>query len=155
MSMQNKKSRAHTLDWGNNFSVSKVEVAKNPSRHSRNSGSRSDIAFSKLHSEIATATAWVWRSQRGSVSYWEGDALTIATASTKGTLITLFSCIPIIYDGVSGVASRRVSTALTACRVGCQGEHREPGHKKWDPQYRPGLGQVHKVCRLSGRVLVW
>ena len=36
----------------------------------------------------------------------------------SGTRTTLFSCIPIMYEGVSGLASRRASTASTPWRVG-------------------------------------
>ena len=45
-------------------------------------------------------------------------ARTILTASIRGTRVILFSRTPIMYDGVSGVASRRASTASTPCRVG-------------------------------------
>ena len=43
---------------------------------------------------------------------------TSLTASIRGTRVILFSRTPIIYEGVSGVASSRASTASIPCRVG-------------------------------------
>ena len=45
---------------------------------------------------------------------------TIATASINGTRLILFSLIPIMKEGVSGVASNRASTASSPCNVGCR-----------------------------------
>lgn len=81
---------------------SKVELALKACNDSANSGSRYDIALSKSLSSMAVATAWV-----------------CATASKRGFLVILFSLIPIMYEGVSGVAESKASTASTPCKVAC------------------------------------
>jgi hypothetical protein len=60
-----------------------------------------DIAFVKSFAAIASATARV-----------------IATASMSGTRVILFSLTPIMYEGVSGVASISALTASSPCSVG-------------------------------------
>ena len=67
---------------------------------STNSLSRNPIAFLKSLASIASATCFV-----------------NLTASINGLLQILFSIIPIIGDGVSGVDSKTALTASTPCKV--------------------------------------
>jgi hypothetical protein len=55
----------------------------------------------------------------------ESRVPTMATASTSGTRTISFSFMPIMYEGVSGVASRRALTASKPWSVGYHnGEYR-------------------------------
>ena len=66
----------------------------------------------------------------------------------------LFSRIPIMYEGVSGVASSRALTASTPCSVG----YRECIIKvRYSREHivSPMCGRVHKVCPRVAYVRAW
>lgn len=107
-----------TFSGGNNFSVGTVDVATKCFKDSMNSSPRNSIAREKFFAAIAAAIDLVYKHVSHVMFTDRIKVTTFATASTSGTLMTLFSARPIIYDGVSGVASKIALTASRACNVG-------------------------------------
>lgn len=107
-----------TFSSGNDFLVGTVDVATKCSKASMNSSPRNSIAREKFFSAIALAIDLVYKHVSYVMFTYHIKATTFATASTNGTLMTLFSARPIMYDGVSGVASKIALTASRACNVG-------------------------------------
>ena len=107
-----------TFSGGNNLSVGTVDVATKCSKDSMNSSPRNSIARENFFAVIALAIDFVYKHVSHVMFTDHTKATTFATASTSGTLMTLFSARPIMYDGVSGVASKIALTASRACNVG-------------------------------------